>query len=98
MGEDGIPFKRRDPVSIPMKQDLSLEVADNVGKEAKSYRLTGIVSHVGTNFAHGHYVYDDHLDDGSWTCFDDSTVTKNKKEVQLSRKHDAYIVVYSALQ
>ncbi|KAJ3011444.1 hypothetical protein HKX48_006839 [Thoreauomyces humboldtii] len=100
--------KRTDEVTIPMRLDLgsyragagkakssSPQVASMFQKNnGDTYTLRSIVSHLGENSRHGHYVadvYDSKTE--RWTCFDDNYVT-SAEHVSFKRKREAYILAY----
>ena len=57
-----------------------------------SYRLTGVVQHMGSTSG-GHYIaYNRHKTTGNWLCFDDSKVTIVNKETVLSA--EPYILFF----
>ena len=61
-----------------------------------TYRLLSVICHLGQSAAGGHYVSDVYNSKtGSWSCFDDETVTNRQEEnVLRSRRKPGYIFFY----
>lgn len=64
-----------------------------------TYRLRGVVSHVGASIECGHYVARVRGDDDAWTTFDDEDARETSAEevVGGARERDWYVAAYEAL-
>ena len=72
--------KRNDHILIP------LDILSH------SYRLTGIIAHLGRSISAGHYIYHKRQKDDLFTTYNDSLVTKNCTISLNSRT--AYLLIY----
>jgi len=75
---------------------LIAEQNDENGQMVHSYRLIGVVSHIGSTSESGHYV-SDVFTKGQWLHCDDSTVRKTDEEtVRKVCCRSAYVFIYMA--
>lgn len=69
-------------------------MCENGDGDDATYKLVGMVSHLGTSMSSGHYTFSQCKRDGRWTTYDDSVVTRDLEDLEVRHAKRAYILMY----
>ncbi|KAJ8257295.1 hypothetical protein GJAV_G00184060 [Gymnothorax javanicus] len=71
----------------------SIRVEDSCS--VAEYRVTSVLSHIGSNMRHGHYICESRQRDERWLLFDDEKVVElDQRTVLRRRSNSAYLLFY----
>lgn len=86
-------FGRTDKISRRVQFDEELDLSECLSRRAPcSYKLTGVVVHIGSSQHSGHYVAYARSANGVWSLFDDSSV--RQVGIQEVLRSEAYMLFY----
>ncbi|KAJ8376066.1 hypothetical protein SKAU_G00066460 [Synaphobranchus kaupii] len=93
-------FSPEDAVTFTAEKKSSVEgrSAGRIGQDScamNDYRITSVLSHIGSNMQHGHYICESSVGNTTWLSFDDERVQQvDQKSTLRRRSNSAYILFY----
>ncbi|KAJ8352212.1 hypothetical protein SKAU_G00236880 [Synaphobranchus kaupii] len=86
------------PLTAEKKSSVEGRSAGRIGQDScamNDYRITSVLSHIGSNMQHGHYICESSQGNTTWLSFDDERVQQMDQQSALrQRSNSAYILFY----
>lgn len=85
-------FNIIDDETIKLKNNILVEFEDHVKINETTYKLFGVIDHIGKELDKGHYVANVQMNDNEWIVFDDDEIKNKEFKNVVSEK--AYMLFY----